>query len=90
MPESFKLLPILTLGMIKSKCLKGGAIASDVRSHALRQVLGGTPHKLIQGIYPRVHPLHMGMENVDTFIRCSYKRLEQGGAYLIRKYCEIF
>ncbi|TIB95370.1 hypothetical protein E3Q17_04308 [Wallemia mellicola] len=83
LPESYKLLPILTLGMMKSKCLKGGAVASDVRSHAIRQVLSGTPYKLLQSIYPRLHPLHRGAEHVPDFIRSSYKRMDPSGAYLI-------
>ncbi|TIA76215.1 hypothetical protein E3P91_00111 [Wallemia ichthyophaga] len=83
LPESYKQFPILTLGMIKSKCLKGGAVASDVRSHAIRQTLSGTPYKLLQAMYPRVHPLHKGVESVPEFIRASYKRLELHGAYLI-------
>lgn len=74
--------------MIKSKCLKGGAVASDVRSHAIRQTLSGTPYKLLQAMYPRVHPLHKGVESVPEFIRASYKRLELHGAYLIRKWYE--
>lgn len=70
---------------MKSKCLKGGAVASDVRSHAIRQVLSGTPYKLLQSIYPRLHPLHRGAEHVPDFIRSSYKRMDPSGAYLIRK-----
>ncbi|TIA91120.1 hypothetical protein E3P99_01227 [Wallemia hederae] len=83
LPESYKHLPLLTLGMMKTKCLKGGAVASDVRSHAIRQVLSGSPYKLLQAMYPRVHPLHRGPEGVSEFIRASYKRFELDGAYLI-------
>lgn len=66
LPESFKLLPLYTLGLIKSKAIKGGSVTSDVRVFFLRLLLGLGVGSTMTLLYPRMVALHQ-LSDIDGF-----------------------
>lgn len=58
LPESFKLLPLYTLGMLKTKALKGGNVTSDVRAVSMRSLLSSPVGGVMTLLYPRLVALH--------------------------------
>lgn len=66
LPESFKLLPLYTLGMLKTKALKGGNVTSDVRAISMRSLLAMSVGGIMMQLYPRLVALHK-MAEVDGF-----------------------
>lgn len=58
LPESFKLLPLYILGLIKSKAIKGGSVTSDVRVFFLRLLLGLGVGSIMTLLYPRMIAIH--------------------------------
>ncbi|KAI5477132.1 protein transport protein SEC24 [Pseudohyphozyma bogoriensis] len=94
LPESFKLFPLYALALSKSKALKGGSVASDVRVWQMRLIKSAGVAATVGLLYPRMIPLHnlpdevgfpepSGKLKLPTFIRASYVRMEPNGAYLI-------
>lgn len=58
LPESFKLLPLYALAIIKSKALKGGNVTSDVRTYFMRYLRGLGVGNNMAMCYPRMIALH--------------------------------
>lgn len=58
LPESFKLLPLYTLCLIKSKAIKGGNVTSDVRAQHMRMIRSMSVGALMSFLYPRMIALH--------------------------------
>ncbi|WVW80627.1 hypothetical protein I302_102613 [Kwoniella bestiolae CBS 10118] len=94
LPEGFKLLPLYTLCMLKSKPLKGGNVTSDVRVHYMRQFKSLSATRTINLLYPKLLAVHDLNENVGfpdsrgklvlpTFMRASYGWMVAEGAYLL-------
>ncbi|KAG9304124.1 hypothetical protein G9A89_019686 [Geosiphon pyriformis] len=95
LPESFKLLPLYALTMLKSKALRGGAnLTSDTRVHFMRLIKSVGVAESIVLFYPRMLPVHNlteqaglpdsnGKVRLPPLIRVSYARLEPEGAYLL-------
>ena len=48
MPESYKLFPVLALSLMKTKALKGGPVASDVRTFYMRIIKSIGVHATIE------------------------------------------
>lgn len=94
LPESFKLFPLYALALMKSKALKGGPVASDVRTWSMRLIKSAGVAATVNLLYPRMVPLHtlpddvgfpdeQGRLRLPQLIRDSYVRMEPNGAYLI-------
>lgn len=58
LPESFKLLPLYILCIIKSKAIKGGNVTSDVRTYFMRHLRGLGCGATMQLLYPRMIAIH--------------------------------
>ena len=98
LPEGFKLLPLFTLCMIKSKPLKGGNVTSDVRAYYMREFRAMSVVETMNVLYPRLVAIHDLAENVGfagakgrlvlpRFMRASYAWMVAEGAYLL---CEFY
>jgi len=89
LPEAFKLFPLYALCILKSKALKGGPVASDVRAYYMRVFKGATTAITLSMLYPRMIAVHTldaaDNENfhMPPLMRTSYLRMEAHGAYLI-------
>ncbi|CAG8524509.1 10789_t:CDS:10 [Ambispora leptoticha] len=95
LPEAFKLFPLYTLTMLKSKALRGGGnLTSDIRVHFMRLIKSIGVAESIVLFYPRMFPVHNlpekigypdehGRVKLPPSIRVSISRLESGGAYLL-------
>ncbi|KAH8926212.1 hypothetical protein BT69DRAFT_1311849 [Atractiella rhizophila] len=94
LPESFKLFPLFTLALNKSKALKGGNVASDVRTYHMRLIKSMSVSAIMSFVYPRMISLHALGDEVGNptpqggvvlppMLRTSYTRMETQGAYLI-------
>ncbi|GAA5958456.1 hypothetical protein JCM21900_001476 [Sporobolomyces salmonicolor] len=94
LPESFKLFPLYALAVMKTKALKGGAVASDVRTWHMRHVKGEGVAAIVRMLYPRMLAVHLFTDEVGfpdergrlvlpPLIRTSYARMEPHGAYLV-------
>ncbi|CAG8441458.1 9081_t:CDS:10 [Acaulospora colombiana] len=94
LPEAFKLFPLYTLTMLKSKALCGGNLTSDVRVHCMRLIKSiGVPDSVVF-FYPRLFPVHQlsdqvgfpdqyGRVKLPPLIRVSQARFSHDGAYLL-------
>lgn len=58
LPESFKLLPLYTLCINKSKAIKGGNVTSDVRAYHMRVLRSMGVANIMAFLYPRMIALH--------------------------------
>jgi len=94
LPESFKLLPLYTLCMIKAKPIKGGNVVPDVRVHYQRLVRSSSTTAIMNLLYPRMLAIHDLAENtgfpgangrlrLPRFMRLSYNYMVPEGAYLL-------
>ncbi|GAA5990972.1 hypothetical protein JCM10908_000105 [Rhodotorula pacifica] len=94
LPESFKLFPLYALALIKTKALKGGVVASDVRAWAMRQLKSSGVSATLRHLYPRMLAVHSLPDDVGfpdergqlilpRLMRTSYSRMEPHGAYLV-------
>ncbi|KDE04517.1 hypothetical protein MVLG_05083 [Microbotryum lychnidis-dioicae p1A1 Lamole] len=94
LPESFKLLPLYALALMKTKALKGGPVASDVRTCSMRAVKSLGVNSTLRLLYPRFLAIHnlpdevgfpdeRGRLRLPPLIRTSYARMEPHGVYLI-------
>ncbi|GAA5909830.1 hypothetical protein JCM6882_002689, partial [Rhodosporidiobolus microsporus] len=94
LPESFKLFPLYALALMKTKALKGGVVASDVRTWAMRQLKGAGVPSTVRMLYPRMLAVHLFADEVGfpdergqlvlpPCMRTSYSRMEPHGAYLV-------
>ncbi|SCV67581.1 BQ2448_5192 [Microbotryum intermedium] len=94
LPESFKLFPLYALALMKTKALKGGPVASDVRTYSMRAVKSLGVTATLRLLYPRFLAIHnlpdevgfpdeRGRLRLPPLIRTSYARMEPHGVYLI-------
>ncbi|EIW66261.1 hypothetical protein TREMEDRAFT_35099 [Tremella mesenterica DSM 1558] len=94
LPEGFKLLPLYTLCMLKSKPLKGGNVTSDVRAHYMRVFSSLSVINTMNLLYPRLLAIHdlspdagflgpNGRLRMPAFMRASYAYMVAEGAYLL-------
>ncbi|KAL7416970.1 hypothetical protein BDY24DRAFT_426217 [Mrakia frigida] len=94
LPESFKLLPLFTLALMKSKALKGGNVISDVRVTYMRYLKTVGVAATMTFLYPRMIPFHAlqdddgfpgsnGRIKVPSLMRGGYSWMEPHGAYLL-------
>ncbi|GAA5838242.1 hypothetical protein JCM11251_003439 [Rhodosporidiobolus azoricus] len=94
LPESFKLFPLYALALMKTKALKGGVVASDVRTWAMRQLKGTGVPSTVRMLYPRMLAVHLFTDEIGfpdergqlvlpPSMRTSYSRMEPHGAYLV-------
>ncbi|KAK3818887.1 MAG: Sec23/Sec24 trunk domain-containing protein [Benniella sp.] len=103
LPESFKLFPIYTLAMLKSKALRVGRdINSDTRVYQMRMTKSMGVSESVAFYYPRMIAVHEMSEKVGLLnpldgrvflpplVRVSYARLESFGAYLLENGQKMF
>ncbi|KAF9280905.1 COPII coat Sec23p-Sfb3p heterodimer component [Linnemannia elongata] len=102
LPESFKLFPLYTLSLLKSKTLRGGRdINSDLRVYQMRMLKSMGVSESIVFFYPRMITVHAMDERVgvmDTngrvflpqLVRVSYARLNPAGAYMLENGQRLF
>ncbi|EJD51294.1 sec24-related protein [Auricularia subglabra TFB-10046 SS5] len=94
LPESLKTLPMYTLSILKTKCLKGGGVNSDVRNFHAHLVFSRSVRSLLQHLYPRLLPLHALVPEVGTVgphgrvvlpraLRIGHQWMQSDGLYLI-------
>ncbi|GAA6041073.1 hypothetical protein JCM8097_004706 [Rhodosporidiobolus ruineniae] len=94
LPESFKLFPLYALALMKTKALKGGTVASDVRTWSMRQLKSASVPATVRMLYPRMIAVHLFADEVGfadergqlvlpPLMRTSYSRMEPHGAYLV-------
>jgi hypothetical protein len=96
LPEGFKALPCYSLGLLKTKPLKGRTVSSDVRNYHRHRLLGMGCQDTMHHVYPRVLALHdlddrIALPDPDrggkimypTHMRASYGWMEGHGIYLV-------
>ncbi|KAG0272408.1 COPII subunit [Linnemannia exigua] len=99
--DNLKLLPLLTLGMLKHVALRGGSqIPSDLRSYAMHLFSTLPSQCLIPYIHPKFYSLHNMPEHCGTIgqsgiempvaMNLSSERLERGGLFLLEDSQNIF
>lgn len=89
LPESFKLLPLYTLSMLKSRAFKGGVIPSDFRVFTMRLFNHiGVPESLAY-LYPVGYNISVFNPSLDELnilpdpMRVSAIRFQTQGIYLV-------
>ncbi|KAF9141412.1 COPII coat Sec23p-Sfb3p heterodimer component [Mortierella sp. GBA39] len=102
LPESFKLFPLYTLSLLKSKTLRGGRdINSDLRVYQMRMLKSMGVSESIVFFYPRMIAVHAMDERVGVMdvngrvflpqlVRVSYARLNSAGAYMLENGQRLF
>ncbi|KAG0302796.1 COPII subunit [Dissophora globulifera] len=99
--DNLKLLPLLTLGMLKHVALRGGSqIPSDLRSYAMYLFSTLPSQCLISYINPKFYSLHNMPGNCGTIgengiempvsMNLSSERLERGGLFMLEDSQNIF
>ncbi|ODN77810.1 hypothetical protein L202_04933, partial [Cryptococcus amylolentus CBS 6039] len=95
LPEGFKLLPLWTLCMTKTKAIKGGSVSSDVRTHYTRLLKSASLARLTTLLYPRLLAIHdlaanacfadekTGRLVLPSFTRTTHAWMVPDGAYLM-------
>ncbi|KAJ3118535.1 COPII subunit [Phlyctochytrium bullatum] len=102
LPKNLKLLPILTLGLIKSTAFRAtNMIPSDLRSYAMAMMYVYPTELCLLSIHPRFYALHVmdpkvGLpdENdkivLPPLLNLSSEKLERHGLFLLDNGTEIF
>ncbi|KAI8801010.1 Sec23/Sec24 trunk domain-containing protein [Cladochytrium replicatum] len=100
LPESFKLYPMYSLSMLKSKAFRGGQeMSSDLRVYNFRMLKSMTARDTMMLMYPVLRPLHDldlepftrdGIVKLPPAVRVSYERLDQSGAYVVDNGQQMF
>lgn len=95
LPEQFKLLPIYSLCIMKSRAFKGRTVISDVRNYHAHKITVFGISAMIQYLYPKLLALHDLTNDIcipdpagtqmrlPSLMRCSYIWMENNGIYLI-------
>ncbi|KAI9223746.1 hypothetical protein BC828DRAFT_344662 [Blastocladiella britannica] len=81
LPETLKLLPVMTLALQKNRALRAGDLPSDLRVASMRELRSMATPLQVPLLYPRMFALHRDGEPVHT--RVSYERLDADGCYLL-------
>jgi len=102
LPDSFKLFPLYTLGMLKSTALKSCAnLDIDTRVHHMRRIKSLGILELMVLLYPRLIPIghlheYIGQPGPSSNIqlpasmRISYERLRRDEAYLLENGQDLY
>ncbi|KAF9330640.1 COPII coat Sec23p-Sfb3p heterodimer component [Podila minutissima] len=105
LPESYKLFPLYTLTMLKSKMIRaGGDINSDLRVQQMRMVQSMGVSESIAFFYPRLFAVsclagHVGVVDhhhpagrvtLPGLVRTSYSRLDPAGVYVLENGQRMF
>ncbi|KAF9090400.1 COPII coat Sec23p-Sfb3p heterodimer component, partial [Mortierella sp. GBA35] len=102
LPESFKLFPLYTLSLLKSKTLRAGRdINSDLRVYQMRMLKSMGVSESVAFFYPRMIVVHAMDERVGVMdasgrvflpqlVRVSYARLNPAGAYMLENGQRLF
>ncbi|KAG0365139.1 COPII subunit, partial [Mortierella sp. AD032] len=99
--DNLKLLPLLTLGMLKHVGLRGGSqIPSDLRSYAMHLLSTLPSQSLIPFLHPRFYSLHDMPEHCGTIgaqgiempqtMNLSSERLSRSGLFMLEDGQNIF
>lgn len=94
LPEGFKLLPLYTLCMVKSKPIKGGNVIADVRVHYKQMAKSMSAGAIMNILYPKMLAVHdlaetygfpgpNGRLRLPRNMRLSYNYMVPEGAYLM-------
>lgn len=89
-------MPMYTLSIIKSKALKGGQVAADVRSLYIRSIRSMSFPQIMMNLYPRMFGVHdlpepvgylgdNGRLELPRYMRISYSYMVADGAYMLSK-----
>ncbi|KAF9371863.1 COPII coat Sec23p-Sfb3p heterodimer component [Podila verticillata] len=105
LPESYKLFPLYSLTMLKSKMIRAGRdINSDLRIQQMRMVQSMGVGESIAFFYPRLFDIgnltgHVGVVDhhhpaskvvLPGLVRTSYSRLNPAGAYILENGQRMF
>lgn len=94
-PEAFRVLPVYTLSLLKSKPLKGKYIDPDVRNYYRHKLLGASVRATMYRLYPRLLAVHdldatialphpeTGVIEIPSLMRGSHIFMQENGIYLI-------
>nr|GAT59275.1 SEC23 SEC24 family protein [Mycena chlorophos] len=95
LPESFKSLPVYTLAIQKSKCLRARNVSSDVRNYWAHRMMSMSVRNVMHTLYPPLLALHdlspeAGFPDPTTnrlvmpeTMRDSHTYMEAHGVYLM-------
>ncbi|KAH8829288.1 Sec23/Sec24 trunk domain-containing protein [Flagelloscypha sp. PMI_526] len=94
LPDTLRTLPVMVLGILKSKVLKPHTVAPDVRSFYAHRFLTMGARSLLRHLYPQFTALHdltptacfpdeTGRFQVPSPLRCSHYFMTADGIYLI-------
>ncbi|KAJ3328411.1 COPII coat Sec23p-Sfb3p heterodimer component [Blyttiomyces sp. JEL0837] len=102
LPEAFKLYPLYTLSLLKSRAFKGGPeMSTDHRILCMRLLRNMNMRESTAYFYPRMVPVHVmppqagtpnarGRIQFPASIRVSIERLEADGIYLLENGFQVF
>ncbi|KAH9994698.1 hypothetical protein BJV77DRAFT_994255 [Russula vinacea] len=94
-PEAFRVLPVYTLSILKSKPLKAKYIDPDVRNYYRHKLLGASVRGTMYHLYPRLLAVHdldatialphseTGVVEMPSLMRGSHVFMQENGIYLI-------
>jgi protein transport protein SEC24 len=94
LPETMKMLPLLTLCMQKSNLLKGpNEVTTDERSNTIYQLLSMPFENVMKFLYPRMYPLHDlnqivvnekdGSVTLPATLPLTLNSIKENGIYLL-------
>ncbi|KAH9965184.1 hypothetical protein BC827DRAFT_1259263 [Russula dissimulans] len=94
-PEAFRVLPVYTLSLLKSKPLKAKYIDPDVRNYHRHKLRGASVRSTMYHLYPRMLAVHdldqtialphpeTGVIDMPSLMRGSHVFMQENGIYLI-------
>ncbi|KAF8918602.1 hypothetical protein CPB85DRAFT_1430304 [Mucidula mucida] len=95
LPDSFRTMPVLTLGILKSKPIKVGNVNSDVRNYYSHRLMSTSVRQVIEYLYPPLIALHdldataavpdpvTANLTIPSPMKNTYQQMNAGGVYLI-------
>ncbi|KAJ3240025.1 COPII coat Sec23p-Sfb3p heterodimer component [Chytriomyces hyalinus] len=101
LPESFKLYPLYTLSLLKTKAFRTGMMSSDARIASMRHLRNMGVPETVPFFYPRMFAVHTfepefrqmdGRNNIKLppCMRVSYERLDPEGIFLLENGTQMF
>ncbi|KAJ3231258.1 COPII coat Sec23p-Sfb3p heterodimer component [Chytriomyces hyalinus] len=101
LPESFKLYPLYTLSLLKTKAFRTGMMSSDARITSMRHLRNMGVPETVPFFYPRMFAVHTfepefgqmdGRNNIKLppCMRVSYERLDPEGIFLLENGTQMF